>query len=397
MNFKTQEFAGIEYNIANEVAKSLNLLLMVHPPSVGKGWGRRQKDGTWSGVVGEMHRGEADIVWAHLYATQERREIMTFTQWYFMDPTCILVPRSSDTYTDFYSAVQPFGFGTWLGVFLVIITMTLNLLIHQYVTNQSLNFNHHLTTVIGVTLSQYQGRIMVIARKKIYMKIAVGIYLLGTFILQSAYAGSLKSMLMVVLYPPPCFDGLAARINQGEDWRIQSCCSAMKTALRMTTRQSMKAVAEQVDIYGWGVPNYYEKAFSNVSDTSLAMGQNQYYAIMATKKDLRLKMRQFAMDDEGKVKMHIMEDCFNPISIALGLGKNSPYREAINHKMSLLIEGGIVVKWMKDSDIVNSKIDVYEEHAFSLEQFEGPFVVLFLFGGLSIFSFLVEVIIVKCK
>ena len=346
-----------------------------------------------------MQRDEADIVWAHLFITQKRRDFMTFTQWYFMDPTCILVPRSSDTHGDLYSAVQPFGSSTWLFIFFIIISMTFILLIHRQVTKHSLDFSHNLTTVIGITLSQYQGHIMSIARKTIGIKIAIGIYLLGTFILLSAYAGSLKSMLMVALYPPPAnnFDDLASRINQGEDWRIQSCCNTMKAAMRMTTRQSMKTVAEQVDIYGWGVPNYYEKAFATVSRTSLAMGQSKYYAIMDTKKTLGLNMRQFAVDDEGKVRMHIMDDCFNPMSIALGLRRNSPYREAINHKMSLLIEGGLVGKWMEDSDIVNVKVDVYKEHAYSLEELQGPFAALLLFGGISIIIFLFEVLIAKCK
>ena len=43
-----------------------------------------------------------------------------------------------------------------------------------------------------------------------------------------------------------------------------------------------------------------------------------------------------------------MKECFVPFSIAFALQKDSIYTEKFNKKMSQLVEGGLIDKWLND-------------------------------------------------
>ena len=85
---------------------------------------------------------------------------------------------------------------------------------------------------------------------------------------------------------------------------------------------------------------------------------------------------------EGGTDVHIMDDCFYDIAIALGLGKHSPYRESIDRKITQLREGGFIEKWMKLGDFKQVKQKPRKDNPFTMGQLQGPFY-LFLLGLLA--------------
>ncbi len=130
IDFEGNNFGGIEYNIANEAAKSLNMVMKVHNPADGYSWGFEKADGDWTGVIGDLQFDRADVSWGHLFIFARRLKIMDFTQWYFIDPTCVMVPNSHVASSKLFRAFEPFRPATWLGVVAMMASLVLMFMIH---------------------------------------------------------------------------------------------------------------------------------------------------------------------------------------------------------------------------------------------------------------------------
>ncbi len=48
---------------------------------------------SFPGVFGDLQRGVAEIGWANLYVMEQRRDILEFTDWYLVEPTCVYMRR----------------------------------------------------------------------------------------------------------------------------------------------------------------------------------------------------------------------------------------------------------------------------------------------------------------
>ena len=90
--------------------------------------------------------------------------------------------------------------------------------------------------------------------------------------------------------------------------------------------------------------------------------------------------------------VHIMEDCFYDLAIALGLSKNSPYKSSIDRKIEQLREGGFIAKWMQgDGDkLKDVQRETRKDNAFTLPQLQGPFLLHGVILVISILAFLGE-------
>ncbi len=129
LDFKNNKFDGIEYNIANEAAKSLNMIMEVHNPADGYNWGFEKEPGKFTGVVGEVQFELADICWGHLFIYGRRLKIMDFSQWYFIDKTCVMVPTSKETTSKVFKTLEPFQLTTWIGVLVMMAAMVISYII----------------------------------------------------------------------------------------------------------------------------------------------------------------------------------------------------------------------------------------------------------------------------
>ena len=116
IDFESDTYGGIELNIANESAFALNLIMKVHSPIDGYTWGVERAPDVWTGVMGDLQFGRADITWGHFFMVGKRMRVMDYTQWYFLDPTCAMVPTSTQAASKIFAIFRPLDLYTWLGI-----------------------------------------------------------------------------------------------------------------------------------------------------------------------------------------------------------------------------------------------------------------------------------------
>ena len=64
-------YTGIMARLLNIIASKINVTCVIKPSKDGL-YGAKRKDGSWSGVIGELQRKEVDFSLADLYVTSER-------------------------------------------------------------------------------------------------------------------------------------------------------------------------------------------------------------------------------------------------------------------------------------------------------------------------------------
>lgn len=112
-------------------------------------YGRPLEDGTWTGVVGMVQRGESDIIFDPMAFTEERSKVVTFSYPFtFTYPT--FVTNKPKVYRDRLAVVNAFTRGTWITLGLTFFIV--NLTMYLFLRKRSVKVN--LFPVLGSVLLQ---------------------------------------------------------------------------------------------------------------------------------------------------------------------------------------------------------------------------------------------------
>lgn len=95
--------------------------------------------------------------------------------------------------------------------------------------------------------------------------------------------------------------------------------------------------------------------------------------------------------------LHIMKDCVINMPISLGLQKNSPLKPRVDRFLRMIIEAGLVKKWLNDAMSEVLIADQTQETEaikalMNLKKLYGGFVALGIGYGLSTLLLLIEIL-----
>ncbi|KAJ8388081.1 hypothetical protein AAFF_G00146990 [Aldrovandia affinis] len=113
---KGSQLEGFCIDLLSDLAKKLGFKYNLHLVKDGK-YGSVDDSGNWSGMIGEVARGEADLAVAPLTITSVRERFVEMTQ-PFMQTGISFVLRKGDSSDDssFFSFLCPFSIETWVGI-----------------------------------------------------------------------------------------------------------------------------------------------------------------------------------------------------------------------------------------------------------------------------------------
>ena len=75
----------------NAISKALNFKYTIDPPSDGGLWGEMVSPGVFTGVVGELQKEFADVIWANLFIIPDRFQYIDYLDPYATDYVCYMV------------------------------------------------------------------------------------------------------------------------------------------------------------------------------------------------------------------------------------------------------------------------------------------------------------------
>ncbi len=110
------DFRGLEVRIFKTIIAKLGITsFSISRPSDGGLWGEERSPGNFTGLMGDLQRGVADVGWAQLFIIPNRVVIVDYTSAYDTDYLCYMVakPEALPAWT---AVVLPFEPIMWLSV-----------------------------------------------------------------------------------------------------------------------------------------------------------------------------------------------------------------------------------------------------------------------------------------
>ncbi|CAC5424224.1 GRID2 [Mytilus coruscus] len=121
-NNNVTTYKGFCFDILNEMAKRFNFSYKVVYPPDGQ-YGGPKEDGTWTGMVGMIMRGEIDIAAAPFTITSIRESVIDFTVPIMEDGVGILTKKITEEPYKLFKTLKPFTLKVWGAIGMVIIVV----------------------------------------------------------------------------------------------------------------------------------------------------------------------------------------------------------------------------------------------------------------------------------
>lgn len=107
---------GFCIDLLNELSQTLRFSYLIKSVKDGK-YGSRDKNGNWSGMVGEIVRKEADLAVAPLTIISSREKVISFTKPFLQTGISILLRKEvSSGPSTLFGFLSPFSKETWIGL-----------------------------------------------------------------------------------------------------------------------------------------------------------------------------------------------------------------------------------------------------------------------------------------
>ncbi|KAL3214731.1 hypothetical protein MRX96_034710 [Rhipicephalus microplus] len=206
--------AGPAGNALNAVASSLNFTYTLTRAS---DYGVRLSNGSWTGMVGAVHRGEADAIMSMMTLTYERHSVLRFGPCIEVIDFTILSSASPNEF-DAFGYIRAFDIEVWIAVFASLICLSCLVAIGEWKEMLIGRTKHasfldcayaHGWELFGLLFAESSPRRYVHASQKLLMVV----WLLTVVVMGNSFGSLLKSKQAVSIFKPEVdsVDDLAAR------------------------------------------------------------------------------------------------------------------------------------------------------------------------------------------
>ncbi|PSN41928.1 Ionotropic receptor 573 [Blattella germanica] len=364
MTDKVYYNSGLEIKLVGEIAKVLNMSLQYLPPPPNDSkWGRRTDSGSWTGILGEVFHGRADLAFASLAATEDRLMHLSPSVTYWSNAVIWVVPR-------------PQYIAGWKGMFIVfeLVTWTALTIVYfiastliwcvaksSHICRESAAFCK-LSSCMTLTWASTLEVAVRIPNGQILKAIFICwiIYCLGV---TTVYKSSLMSFLTEPHMGPP----------------IRTFEQLLQSGLPLG--------------YTLGLSEYFDDPRTQDSlrfcpDIDTCLNYVAFYGNSSLVSDewyVRYLIPRLYSDRTGKPLLEILGEDVLSYHIVMIFSKGHILLERFNAIICRICESGLLEKWMHDINR-NKYIDIDEEletesnwGRLTISNLQGPFLIL-IFG-----------------
>ncbi|XP_047471302.1 glutamate receptor ionotropic, delta-2-like [Penaeus chinensis] len=379
--YETDDVDGMNIRILKALGAWLNFTFTTTSVASDDLWGSLE-NGTWTGLLGDVYRGEKNITINYFTVVYERARDFDYTATYFTEGFgfALRVPPPLPAWRNLFLPFTPLLWASVVGA-VVLTTPIIYLLIH---VTEGTTFTDVAILVFKSLVQQSSST----ASKKGAARLLVGVWWIGGLILALSYTCNLIAVLTVPVFPSiiATIEGLAdsnfrvSMVDYGE---------FVPEALATSADQYLKALGDRMDL----VENYADDEISYRRLLDLLLEGR--HAITETYSYLR---NMLADDEQGRLHTYVLREQIYTGALAFFLPKHTPWRPRLDRGIERLVEAGLVDKWYRDlmggmaaGDLQQQQQGTGEEKALTISNLQGPFLALALGLGLASLAFLVEV------
>ncbi|XP_022243782.1 glutamate receptor ionotropic, delta-1-like [Limulus polyphemus] len=192
---------GLEVGLLDILAEKLNFRYVIKSPKDNE-WGTKLSNKSWTGMIGMVHRKEADIAIDSIVITEEREEAVDFTSPYVYDSVRFVTsaPKNKDRAL---AIIKPFSWQVWLGVLLSVLVTTSVITFISIIMDTRNRYNQWANTLWYVTgcLVSQGGRISLYNYCSVRVFLAIWWFIAVIF--SASYSGTLMSHMTIFTKEQP--------------------------------------------------------------------------------------------------------------------------------------------------------------------------------------------------
>ncbi|GFT99915.1 lig_chan-Glu_bd domain-containing protein [Nephila pilipes] len=337
-------------------------------------FGSKTENGTWTGQIGMVSRGEADIGMSLISILQQRAQVVDFSVAYNIE--AISFASHKIPLEGRFQFLQLFDVATWISIFvtLVFLSAIIFLIIRRKESFPFVFFNIY-SNVLGKSL---------LLHKYIFKwKLFLAIWSLCAFVLSSSYSAVLLSFLTL---PPPSralvtLKDVADAVRKG--YRAFSGQHSFTIPFLLTSEdEDFKFIGISIKSNEW-----YHDWKSLLSGKMMQQGDIYF----STRTMLRLLY-------ENNKSIYISHNPAYVVPIGVIMNKNFCCASELNKILLWMVASGLEGKLLNDMSYKfwleyssKSMKESRESHALSTQDFSGAFIILCVGLSISLLVFLGEV------
>jgi hypothetical protein len=405
----TVTYKGMDASLLYSVATYLNFTPVIRQTSDREQYGHVTKNGTFTGVIGDIMYGRADISMNGMFIKVYGSDKMRFTHSAYSDRVCVIVPKAKripQWLTIFGPVDSPLALGI-LGLY--IINVCFYFLINQAPSSFGSNL---LESKIGwsVTLTEMCRPFVSSPFARIPMVISHRIFLGSCLVFGLVLTSAMQSMLVTAMTKPYYYPD------------INSLDELDASGLRIYTKsQSL------IDTFGSPQSNSNSTAFDINSTTDrlsrrvqVVDGRIDVWGLVSTGRNVAALARKtdyaygFVVLDryrasDGSLLLHVVTECPRHYLLGYLMPRGSPYLPYINKGIVRLVETGIVEHWKRMKPSIAEMLEIFDApnltqtngmnnenpKVFSLKDLQLAFYTLAVGLCISVITVLLEMICVK--
>ncbi|XP_068202878.1 glutamate receptor ionotropic, delta-2-like [Palaemon carinicauda] len=432
---------GFEVDIIYGLAEVFNFTVHIKDVSPTELWGKKQPDGTFTGLVGRLGNMEADFGVGNVMISisSGRTEFIEFSTSYLNDEACLLA-RVEPPLPRWQSISLPFTLETWMAILIGLILAGPVMYVIAKISSTS-GTEHQSYTSLLVTLLNSFG--LLVRQGVVYLpirasnRVFVLFLLFYVFIITTAYSSNLTAFLTVVRQPPGVesfFELYKSKLD------LFALGPFLKSVLANSGSSYHRALSERFYIIafpeirkhilsGRGVM-INGRGYLEFARDQLATPKGRPRArLVKTKGSLKMFSASYSILAEENPVVHgcpwhaslrrsapshtitPRRECFAPFSVATAFQIYSPLRDRFSRVLDRLLETGILRRWYLDGIRLNQKFkqkdlkegliqpeQTEEEEDGSngviplgIDHLQGAFIILTFGCLLSLLAFILEI------
>ncbi|GIY15357.1 uncharacterized protein CDAR_13331 [Caerostris darwini] len=250
--------SGSENEILELLSSALHFKYEILAPPDGD-WGNFI-NGTWSGTIGMVYRGEADLAIGKIAITESRASVLDYSYPYDIE-VLTFATKIPGLVQKFAAFIWPFSWGLWTGIFTILIFITI---VSRFLLTQNYTYQQLALKVFGNLLHQQLG----LKLPKCSDKMLVAGWMIGSMFISFSYTAVLLSFLTIpqrnkgIRY----LDDLAEAVESGS-YKCLTFAGDTHVEIFLRSQQpSVKNMGELILKNNWRIhalKNLVEKAMDN--------------------------------------------------------------------------------------------------------------------------------------
>ncbi|GFT69892.1 lig_chan-Glu_bd domain-containing protein [Nephila pilipes] len=373
------EISGFEAKHLQVVLSALDVDYELVEPSEGE-YGVRQPNGTWTGVIGMVQRGEADITSTCVAVTHERRESVDFSRSFLVFGHTFTIANPGREHSNF-AYLYPFNLTTWLYILCALFFVSVIFFaINRSKVNRKISLNHIFLYTFGNLVKQP----LVLNKELLNWKWFLCFWFAFVTLISFGYCACLNSFLTVPFQRDTIktFRQLSLAVKKGTH-RVFAPRGSFITSYLLTSPETyLRNIGKAIDGNSWYFPLSVGGSADYITENSVVLDSRA--------------LNELFYGSNGK--FIVSSDNAAIIPIAYVLRKKFCCTQKLNVIVSRFAESGLMDKFLADSSmkfwLSTSKevSETTETDQLSVKNLFGTFMLLLIGISCSFIVLLFEIL-----